>query len=391
MRLQAFLFLFMFKKYIINRSSGRKIFRRPIGQVRPVRGRESLDIDGEWILFYILNSERDSGGGEGVLYLYCIVSIILIAVGGWGAAGEWPRLGMVLLMLGLGAGGQTLRYWQQHRVPALSLKGLEEEKAYLLTESYEKALLDYRSLEQARRGIRDRELAVQLGRMQSISRNLLSYLERNPEKIPLAQRYIDYYQDRAVTMVQQYRELENTGLTTDRVQEQKRRMKETFATLDEAYMEQFERVLSDQMIASDAEITVMQQHFASEGLQNGAQTEEIPEPEAENAASPAEGVRVLPERGRRKRGMQKAGCGRWSVIPQEERSDVLFHKIAQSVLSIFLGTIGAQKFYQGKYVLGALCIIFFWTGIPTLVGFYEGVKSLFMPMDDFYLEYYRKE
>ncbi len=59
-------------------------------------------------------------------------------------------------------------------------------------------------------------------------------------------------------------------------------------------------------------------------------------------------------------------------------------------LGICLGGIGAHKFYQGKTVLGVVYVIFCWTMVPIVVGFIEGVRYLFMPLDDFYFQYYEK-
>ncbi len=42
-----------------------------------------------------------------------------------------------------------------------------------------------------------------------------------------------------------------------------------------------------------------------------------------------------------------------------------------AVLAFFLGSFGAHKFYVGEIGLGVLYALFFWTGIPGLVGFIE--------------------
>jgi len=57
-------------------------------------------------------------------------------------------------------------------------------------------------------------------------------------------------------------------------------------------------------------------------------------------------------------------------------------KILAALLAIFLGTYGIHKFYIGnpnawKYLL------FCWTGIPTFMGFFQGIKYLFMSNKDF--------
>ena len=41
----------------------------------------------------------------------------------------------------------------------------------------------------------------------------------------------------------------------------------------------------------------------------------------------------------------------------------------------------------GKNFQGVSYILFLWTGLPIFVGFIEGVRWLFMPVDDFYFSY----
>ena len=41
------------------------------------------------------------------------------------------------------------------------------------------------------------------------------------------------------------------------------------------------------------------------------------------------------------------------------------------LLALFLGGLGAHKFYMGETGLGILYLVFFWTGIPAIIGFIE--------------------
>ena len=328
-----------------------------------------------------------------MLYFYFILSIVLIAAGGLGASEEWPRLGTAALLLGLGIGGQGIRSWLASRQHRLSLADVEDDEAEMLKESYGKALRDYRYLEEAKTSLGDPELMRQLGYMQHIAKNMLAYLEKHPRKLPLAQRFIDYYQDRTVTLVQKYRELDETGLSTGRVAELKERMKATLSGMDEAYAEQFERILNDQMITADAELTVMEQHLGEQGIR-------LDRPE-DFATIPGDAGEVARE-GERREGfsmdgliesLQQSGVrrarhsGRISIIPEQERPGVIKQKAIQSALAILLGWIGAHKFYQGKSFWGIVYLLFSWTTLPAFIGFIEGVRYLFMPVDDFYVQY----
>ena len=48
-----------------------------------------------------------------------------------------------------------------------------------------------------------------------------------------------------------------------------------------------------------------------------------------------------------------------------------------ALLAIVLGSFGAHKFYMGKYLVGILYLIFFWSWLPAIVGILEGI-FLFM-------------
>lgn len=48
-------------------------------------------------------------------------------------------------------------------------------------------------------------------------------------------------------------------------------------------------------------------------------------------------------------------------------------KMAAALLAIFLGSFGVHKFYLGETGKGILYLVFFWTAIPGIVGFIEGI------------------
>lgn len=43
-------------------------------------------------------------------------------------------------------------------------------------------------------------------------------------------------------------------------------------------------------------------------------------------------------------------------------------KIVALLLTFILGPFGAQYFYYGQYVKGVLCLVFFWTLIPSIIA-----------------------
>ena len=51
-------------------------------------------------------------------------------------------------------------------------------------------------------------------------------------------------------------------------------------------------------------------------------------------------------------------------------------KNVAGLLAILLGTFGIHCFYLGRIARGIFSIIFAWTGIPAIIGFFEGIAIL---------------
>jgi TM2 domain-containing membrane protein YozV len=70
------------------------------------------------------------------------------------------------------------------------------------------------------------------------------------------------------------------------------------------------------------------------------------------------------------------GCG----APQSGTRDGPGEKsrIAAVLLALFLGGLGAHKFYLGQPILGILYVVFCWTFIPAILGLIEAIVYLCM-------------
>lgn len=301
---------------------------------------------------------------------------------------------VILMTAGVIFGGKAFWDWKKNRTPQLDLTELEEERAQYLQENFDKATADFNYLEQARETLSDRELATQLRRMQRTAKSLLNHLEKNPERIALAYKFIDYYQDRAVKIVKQYQELEETHLATERIDELKIRMKQTLAALDEAYQDQFEHVLNDQIISADAELTVMEQQLNAEGI--STKTIDVGKVDeygnvridTDLLDQPMEPPRKFFPQGTQRRVRRRQDDSTdLSPFPEEDRPQIVQTKLIQSALAIFLGSFGAHKFYQGKTLQGVIYFLLSWTTLPMWISLVEGIRYLFMPVEDFYDQY----
>lgn len=74
-------------------------------------------------------------------------------------------------------------------------------------------------------------------------------------------------------------------------------------------------------------------------------------------------------------------------IPQQ-----VIHTKSRSLailLTLFLGGVGAHKFYLGSPGLGLLYLLFCWTFIPAVIAFFELLGFLFMSNEKFERKYTR--
>ena len=63
------------------------------------------------------------------------------------------------------------------------------------------------------------------------------------------------------------------------------------------------------------------------------------------------------------------------------------NKIVAILLTFFLGCLGGQFFYLGKYWQGAVCVLFCWTYIPGIWGIIQAIMFLSMSDEEFNYKY----
>lgn len=63
-----------------------------------------------------------------------------------------------------------------------------------------------------------------------------------------------------------------------------------------------------------------------------------------------------------------------------------YNNVIYGLLSLFLGTFGIHKFYAKQTASGFKYLLFCWTGIPTFISFFDGIKHLIKSMRDYWYE-----
>lgn len=134
-----------------------------------------------------------------------------------------------------------------------------------LNERLSEAGDDYNRMLKAVRQIYEQPLLNECRDLITRAGNILKYLTDNPEKIPAARRYIDYYQETAANVLEHYVELKNTGLSTVETEKILRSTRESISTLKAAFDLQFEKLMQNELIDMEADLKLLKNTLKSEG------------------------------------------------------------------------------------------------------------------------------
>lgn len=313
-------------------------------------------------------------------YILYITAYLFTLIGG----GAWffynYRIGLLGVLL---AWFIIYRQERQPRPLVLSLDTAANQRQRISADAmqdFDKAVSDFNALEASRRSVAEPALKETLRRMQHIARNFLYYLQAYPERIPLANRFINYYQEQAVKMVGQYKNLAVTGLKTAKVVDTQKKLRRLIGQLEQAYAEQFTQTLAVELTDLQGLNQEMQDNLERDGIFGGA-------------AAP---MRRRKKGRKLKKWRQKMAArfdylldGYVSSLAPELHHNINEERLLAAVLAFFLGFLGIQKFYLGKTKQGILCILFCWTFVPVFLGFVEGIRYLCMSSDEFYYTCYR--
>lgn len=308
-------------------------------------------------------------------YILYVVSFFCMAIGG----GAWFFYGRPV-----GAAGIVLalyilyRLERQPRRLSLKLGRRKGKSAGRYDAVFEKAVADFNRMEGERWGLTDPEIGATASNMQHIARNLLYYLQQYPEKIPLAEPFINYYQDRAVFLVHKYKQLVVTGLKTQKVTATKQKVRSLLLQMDAAYENQFTDVLQGELQLIDGEVVVMTRNLSNRGVyrENGSKS----------------GKRKMSAFSRWKqqtaRRFDAYTDGSFSSITPELRHKINEERLITAAMAFFLGSLGIHHFYMKRNVRGIVYALFCWTFIPGFLGIVEGMRCVNMTTDEFYYASY---
>ena len=214
-----------------------------------------------------------------------VLGIIFFIGGIGGAMLGHASAGICLSLLGAAMAAFGTRWFWQHQLkgsspddrqpslPHIDVEALPAKADMppindFTQECYEKAVNDYNELNTIIGQLSDESLFRQLNKMQSIASKMIIYMKEHPEKISLADQFINYYQDRALTLSKQFLEFEQMQLNTPDIAKIKAKTITTLESFDEAYEAQFSKMLSDKVMEMESELKVAEQIMSDSGIKN---------------------------------------------------------------------------------------------------------------------------
>lgn len=148
------------------------------------------------------------------------------------------------------------------RVSAESIDG-----GFELLKRLDAAQKGFQKIEDAMLEINDSSVRSEAEQLHSVSAKIVEYLTEHPDRIYAARQFIDYYQETAVKLLSRYKELEASGLRTNEVMRQRADTLDALKTLNRAFEQQFEKLMSNEMTDTDAEIRLLKQTVKMEGIE----------------------------------------------------------------------------------------------------------------------------
>ena len=129
-----------------------------------------------------------------------------------------------------------------------------------------------RALSEIRRlndNIEDEEISAQLSHIEEVTGQIFDYVLAQPEKRSAIRRFMDYYLPTTIKLLNQYDRMDSLGAQGENITAAKEKIRAMLATVSDAFDKQLDSLFQDAYMDVSAEITVLEQMMAQEGLTGG--------------------------------------------------------------------------------------------------------------------------
>ena len=140
------------------------------------------------------------------------------------------------------------------------------------------ALLDERALalSEMRRlnaSIKDPKISAQITHLETTTGQIIDAVVKKPSKLPQIRKFMNYYLPTTLKLLNAYDRMDSTGISGTNIDGSKGRIENMMDTVCVAFSRQLDSLYGEEAMDISADITVMEQMLAQEGLSGTSMSE----------------------------------------------------------------------------------------------------------------------
>ncbi|MDO5396576.1 MAG: 5-bromo-4-chloroindolyl phosphate hydrolysis family protein [bacterium] len=112
----------------------------------------------------------------------------------------------------------------------------------------------------------EQEISEKLDTTERIVTKIFERIGENPEQLPQARKFIQYYLPLTEKLVDAYKNFDERGLETENIKKSKQEIKHTLDTINQAFCKLYENLFEDEVIDVNSDISLLRTMLAQEGL-----------------------------------------------------------------------------------------------------------------------------
>ena len=117
--------------------------------------------------------------------------------------------------------------------------------------------------------IEDEEISNRIDHIEQVTGKIFDYVLEHPEKKSLVRRFLDYYLPTTIKLLHQYDRMDSLGVSGENITSTKAKIRGMLDTVCSAFDRQLDSLFQDESMDVSADITVLEQMMAQEGLTGG--------------------------------------------------------------------------------------------------------------------------
>ena len=120
--------------------------------------------------------------------------------------------------------------------------------------------------------IKDVEVRQKINEIMRITDKITQDAINDPSDIPQIKKFMNYYLPTTIKLLNAYDRMDNLGVSGANIDASKGRVEQMLTTVEKAYDKQLDALFQDEAMDISADVTVLEQMMAQEGLTDNGQT-----------------------------------------------------------------------------------------------------------------------